>query len=117
MNETKHFKKIYPDRVACGKWKTGDAVNYNKPEDKSYTIEFIDETEYNHIIENDVAAHRQKIILLGQLMESDNDMPRGAEDLWNLMLEKEMITDNDISAETKEKLDNKKALRTQLSEL
>ena len=30
--ETKYFKKIYKDRVACGKWSENDAINYKPKE-------------------------------------------------------------------------------------
>ena len=56
----KYFKKIYSDRVACGIWREGDAINYNEPDDKSYTVEFIDESEYN-TIKQQVAEYFKKI--------------------------------------------------------
>ena len=44
--ETKYFKKIYSNYIGFGKWKTGDGINYNEPEDKSYTVEFITKEEF-----------------------------------------------------------------------
>lgn len=46
----KYFKKIYADRVAAGKWKPGDAINYNPGPD--YTVEDITLSQYNTIKAN-----------------------------------------------------------------
>lgn len=115
MSETKYYRLTFPDYIGCCKWETGDAINYNPPDDGSYTVEEINETEYNNIIENDVVAFNQKQDILNRLSETDKDMPRGVEDLWDLMITKDIIVESDISVTTKQKLDNKKQLRAQLA--
>lgn len=50
--EIKYFKVIYPDYTGFGKWQTGDGINYNEPEDKSYTVEFITKEEFETGVAN-----------------------------------------------------------------
>ncbi len=50
--ETKYFKKIYSDITAYGKWKTGEGINYNEPEDGKYTVEFMTEQEFIDGVKN-----------------------------------------------------------------
>lgn len=42
--EVKYFKKTYPDKVAAGKWETGNAINYIATD--KYTVSWITEEEY-----------------------------------------------------------------------
>ena len=48
----KYFKKIYKDRIACGCWNEGDAINYNEPENGKYKIEWCTKEEYDIIRQN-----------------------------------------------------------------
>lgn len=49
-----------------------------------------------------------------KLSDSDRDMARICEDLIDLLIIKEVITESDLPAAVKEKLDNRKAWRAKL---
>ena len=71
--EIKYFKKIYSDRVACGKWVEGDAINYNDGE--NYTIEIIEEAEYESIRSQEPSdKEKAKEKLSGDLKWSDAEI-------------------------------------------
>lgn len=133
--ETKYFKKIYykrdengdilkdeedagiADKNACGIWNKGDAINYHQPADNKYTIEFITESEYNDILDNEIKEFNNRTIKFADLAATDKELPRSLEDLWDLLLLKGTIENTDIPANTKIKLDNKKALRAEYNDL
>ena len=65
----KYFKKIYSNRVAFGKWSEGDGINYNEPGDKSYTVEFIEESEYINGVKNMEPIPKTKEQLIAEEIE------------------------------------------------
>ncbi|MFX0135318.1 MAG: hypothetical protein ACFFDN_16860 [Candidatus Hodarchaeota archaeon] len=65
----KYFKKVYSNYIAYGKWKEGDAINYNEPEDKKYTVEFISEQEYKEGITNLVIPKSKEQLIAEKIKE------------------------------------------------
>ena len=102
--EIKYFKKIYSDRVACGKWETGNAINYNDGED--YTVEFIEKAEYESIVNVPIP---ESVLALEQLKDTDSDAIRIIDDIVNYI-----VDGTPLPKSAKDKINNRKSLREKL---
>ena len=68
------------------------------------------------IIDEIKQAEKEQKEIAQELASTDNEIIRGVEDLIDLLIAKNVIAENDLPQKLKEKLDNRKVLRSQINE-